>query len=96
MVFVADLFSIGYDNTILISTSKIRNRIATRKNWNEKGRWDGVIMLKPHSNWLDFSLYEFSFFCTSFTAIMRIITNKRDVAVNLVIFIFLFFFLIGN
>ncbi len=37
-VFVIDLFSIGYDSTILISTSKIRNRIATRKNWNENGR----------------------------------------------------------
>jgi len=35
-----------------ISTSKIKNSNATRKNWKEKGMWDGVIKLNPHSNWV--------------------------------------------
>jgi hypothetical protein len=91
-VFVIDLFSIGYESIILISTSKIKNRMATRKNWNENGRWDGDIMLNPHSNWLDFSLYEFSFFWASFTAVNRISTNSREVVTILVIFIFCFSF----
>jgi hypothetical protein len=52
--------------------------------------------LNPHSNWLVFSLYEFSTFCVSFTAISMMMV--RVVAVRIVagIFIFLFFFLIGN
>lgn len=34
--FVVD-FSMGYDRIIEISTSKIRNKIAIKKNWNENG-----------------------------------------------------------
>jgi hypothetical protein len=49
-------------------------------------------MLNPHSNWLDFSLYEFSFFWASFTAVNRISTNSREVVTILVIFIFCFSF----
>jgi hypothetical protein len=45
-----DCLSIGYESTIEISTSKMRNRMATRKNWKENGRCGGTMFEKPHSN----------------------------------------------
>jgi len=53
--------SIGKEITKAISTSKIKNSKAIKKNWNEKGRWGGFIKLKPHSNWDHFS-FSFNIF----------------------------------
>jgi hypothetical protein len=64
--------SIGYDRTILISTSKIKNRIATKKNWNENGKCGGVMRLNPHSNRFLFSLYVCSFLLVVFININKI------------------------
>ncbi len=95
-MFISLFLSNGYERTILISTSKIRNRMATRKNWNENGMWEGDIELNPHSNWFDFSTYEFSDFCVSFIAAIMIVASTIAVKTTADIFIFLFFFLIGN
>jgi len=45
-----------------ISTSKIINRIAIRKNRMEKGIFAGLKKLNPHSNGVDFSRQFFLFF----------------------------------
>lgn len=62
--FLVLIVSIGYDITIAISTSKMRNRRATRKNWKENGIWEGAIELNPHSNGPLFSFDMYDFFCT--------------------------------
>jgi len=59
--FDFDAGSIGNDNTNVISTSKIRNKRATKKNWKENGIRGGDIMLNPHSNCLHLLILDFSF-----------------------------------
>jgi hypothetical protein len=88
VLFCADTGSIGYARIRVISTSKIRNSNATKKNWNEKGIWGGVIMLKPHSNCLHFSLYDASFFLTVFVATPMAKMMAKEVIITTVIFIF--------
>jgi len=75
-----------------ISTSKIKNSNATRKNWKEKGMWDGVIKLNPHSNWVHLFFLVFNFFCAICVAFMKIIEIKIEVTHIIVIFILFFFF----
>lgn len=80
-----------------ISTSKIRKIIETMKNWNEKGRWEGFIILKPHSNCLHDSFFSSLFFFISW--IMALMINKIVLAVihiNVIFIIHVIFFLIGN
>ncbi len=95
-MFILFFLSNGYERTILISTSKIKNKIATKKNWNENGMWEGDMELNPHSNWLDFSWYEFSTFCVVFIAVNMTMVSMIAVRTTVDIFIFLFFLLIGN
>jgi len=75
------IFSKGYERISEISTSKIKNRIATKKNWNENVIVLGVIWLNPHSNWVFFSW----FFCNDFevriTPLVRIISMASDTSV---------------
>jgi len=54
------------------------------------------MVLNPHSNWLVFSLYDFSVFWVALTAIIRIVARAAAMKIIVDIFIFLFFFLIGN
>jgi hypothetical protein len=96
LIFAGFFFSKGYARTILISTSKMRNRIATKKNWNENGRCEGDIVLNPHSNWLDFSLYDFSVFFVMLIIVISPILMVKDVSSRIDVLMFLFFFLIGN
>lgn len=83
--FMIVVFSRGYARSILISTSKIKNRRAIRKNWKEKGMWDGVIRLNPHSNFVHLLVEPASFFFTirqdvakmvkRSNAVLQIVTN---------------------
>jgi len=67
--------------------SKIRNRRATRKNWNENGRREGDITLNPHSNWDHFAFDGISFLFTSFVAAPRMDRSKAMVNSPVCIFI---------
>lgn len=49
-------------------------------------------MLNPHSNWFDFSLYEFSVFCVIFIIATISTVNTKDVRISVIIFIFCFSF----
>jgi len=42
--------SMGKDSTRVISISNIKNSNEIKKNWKEKGRGVGFIVLNPHSN----------------------------------------------
>jgi len=90
VIFLADFLSIGYDRTIEISTSKIRNKMATKKNWKENGRWEGFILENPHSNWDHFSFLGVIFFFTICVAPANIPTKIRVTMMMVVIFIFFF------
>jgi hypothetical protein len=54
------------------------------------------MVLNPHSNWPDFSLYEFSAFWVIFIAVNVMMASAVAVRIIVDNFIFLFFFLIGN
>jgi len=49
---------------MLISTSKIKNNSAIKKNWKEKGMCEGVMRLNPHSNFVHLLADPASFFFT--------------------------------
>lgn len=93
-MFFMDWDSKGYDNIKAISTSKIKNSKAIKKNWNEKGTWDGFMASNPHSNWVHFSFSASIFFCTIWTAVSKIIKRISIDTHMTVIFIFLFSFLL--
>lgn len=92
IMFFLEVDSKGYEITKAISTSKIKNRRATKKNWKEKGMWEGFITLNPHSNWAQVSFLLTAFFCTICTRVMKIKVSVRAVIHRIVIFIFLFSF----
>jgi len=85
-----DCLSIGKDRTIEISTSKIRNRMATRKNWNENGKCEGFMLENPHSNCDHFSFLGVIFFCAICVAPAKAVT--RIVVTRMTVVIFIFFF----
>lgn len=60
---------------ITISISKIRNKIAIRKNWIEKGMRDDLIGSNPHSNGDIFSRSRIVFF----EIIEHIIINNNEI-----------------
>jgi len=91
MPFVFD-FSIGNASTREISTSKIKNRIATKKNWKENGEWVGFMVLNPHSKGTHFSFVGFIFFWDSTVAVIKIVSNRVRVAHTILIFNFFFLF----
>lgn len=93
-MFFVVLGSIGKDSTKAISTSKIKNSTATKKNWKEKGRWEGFILLNPHSTWDHFSFSAVIFFCTKSTPINSNKTRSKDVNQTAVTFKFLLSFLL--
>jgi len=80
----------GYDRTIEISTSKIKNRIATKKNWNENGRCDGFMLEKPHSNCDHFSFLGEIFFCAIWVAAAKAATRASTMIMIDSTFIFFF------
>ena len=79
--------SMGYEIMIEISISKIKNRMARKKNWNENGVFVIVILLNPHSNLLHFSLVDFNFFWNTFTVTRN--TRTIAAAINHMIEIFI-------
>jgi len=91
-VFIFDMGSIGKASTSVISTSKIKNSRATKKNWNENGIRGGDIILNPHSNCLHLFFLVFSFLCTIFTAVSINVVIVIIIIVITVIFIFHFSF----
>lgn len=90
------ILSIGYDKIIAISTSKIKNRSATRKNWKENGIWTGFMLLNPHSKGLHFSFVAKAFFFVNWITSAIIVIIIVDIIHITEIFIFYFIFLIGN
>jgi hypothetical protein len=90
MDVLTDCLSIGYDRTIEISTSKIKNRRATKKNWKENGRCDGFMLENPHSNWDHFSFLGTIFFCAIWVAPEK--TATRIAVTKMIDVIFIFFF----
>jgi hypothetical protein len=86
--------SIGYDRIRAISTSKIKNSRAIRKNWNENGMWGGFMRLKPHSNCVHFSFSCDIFFCRSWAPPNRIVVIKAAVIHRNLGFIILISFLL--
>lgn len=84
------LGSIGKDKIRAISTSKIRNKRATKKNCNEKGTCEGFITLNPHSNCDHASFLLFIFFWVAWTKIIKITNSNRDTVQIIVILIYFF------
>ena len=83
-------FSMGYARSILISTSKIRNRRATRKNWKEKGMWEGVIRLNPHSNFVHLFIDLKLFFFTIRHSNEKMTKRSREETIIVVSFIIIY------
>ena len=93
IMFFLEVGSKGYEITKAISTSKIKNRRATKKNWKEKGMWEGFITLNPHSNWPQVSFLLTAFFCTICTRVMKSRWALGQLFIELW---FLFFFFLFN
>lgn len=89
IVFLFEVGSIGYDVMSIISTSKIRNRRATVKNWSENVVEGEFIILSPHSNWVQGA---FSCFVVFFV-FCRINRNSNVIIIEVVqmMEIFIFF-----
>jgi len=64
--------------------------MATRKNWKENGRCDGVMPENPHSNWDHFSFLGTIFFCEAWVAIVNAAVSMKVTKITDVIFIFFF------
>ncbi len=80
----------GKAKTIEISTSKIKNKIAIKKNWKENGTPEGLKTEKPHSNSDHFSLFMIIFFCIACTIIHN--NEVINIVVNNITEIFIFVF----
>jgi hypothetical protein len=72
--FVSLAGSSGRERTIVISMSKIRNRRAIRKNWNENGERAGENLSNPHSNLTHLFISPLSFF--EIAPISRSMSNR--------------------
>lgn len=70
----------------IISTSKIRNRIMIIKNWVENGNLLGVVLLKPHSNWEDFSFSLVLSVWVSFASSMKTKDSRKQEHVFMLVF----------
>lgn len=75
---------------MIISKSKIRNRIAIMKNWFENGINDDIFWLNPHSNLDVILLFLFRFFFTVNIIVIKIIIIIVVVINIVVVFIGLF------
>lgn len=93
-VFLALLGSSGKESIITISISKIKNKREIKKNWKEKGSWEGFMMLKPHSNWLQFISRSLPLFFTFKIAFLKI--KMRPNLVNQIIVVFIYLFYLSN
>lgn len=69
--------------------SKIKKRRATRKNWKEKGNWEGFIRENPHSNWEFVILVSSLSFLTKTKAKRRTVSKIRAMDHRMEIFIYL-------
>ena len=87
---------IVYGNKIDTSTSKIRNKMAMRKNCMEKDECGLSWFMRPHSNGDHLSFVGSDSNETSFVIVNNSVVSRSEVITVEVNFIFLFFLLIGN